>query len=795
MKLHTLYARFYKSFNFDHLRKAHHGAEQQPWEMYEGMWFPYIQVQIDSRVTTIVGANESGKSHLLSAIEKAISGEEFMQRDLCRYSPFFNVERGQLCWPHLGLSWTDLDDEEQEKLRASLKEPIPQNTNRFAMFRQGPEILSVFVPSDGGTWLKQDFAGPAARDFGKDFLPKTFRIKADIALPNFVPVKWLADPNVGYESMISRGGRLNLMEAGARLNEMWSNTAGNLTAATPQIMSSFGGFFQKNAQLQLTEAQRESLHLARDLLIEVAEIDPKRLGDLSDAIAHDEDGFAHALMARINEQLAKKLNFPKWWVQDRDFSLQISSGDVDLVFTVKDKTGTEYTFKERSSGLKYFLSYLVQSQVHKRLEHRSEILLMDEPDTYLSAEAQQDLMKILADFSEPTGEQRPIQVVYVTHSPFLLDKNHADRIRVLEKGRARDGTRVIDNAAKNHYEPLRSALGAFIGETAFVGACNLLVEGISDQVLLAGCARLIRRKPGFGDSETLDLNRIVLVPCGSATQVTYMLYLVRGRDLEKPPVVVLLDSDNEGNQEAQMLRGEDKKIRRLIRKELVLQINDEPTEGEYPVRTMEDLLPLDLALAAANACLSEIVQFREGEAPVLELDPLKAALAEGSSVFKALNQLLLSQGGHIDKLAFARSVVTVCDEAGSDSPFAPAIAAFLGRMRALYRRINTARRRAEWEMSQERVGAAVGRLETLFLRDNPAAAKKELALAFFEQLNEVLDDSNESDDVRAQRARIRKEFKLDESSNELIADYERFKNECGKLKDAFKISHLKLDHG
>ncbi|MFC9871717.1 OLD family protein [Nocardia salmonicida] len=89
-----------------------------------------------------------------------------------------------------------------------------------------------------------------------------------------------------------------------------------------------------------------------------------------------------------------------------------------------------------------------------------------------------------------------MQVVYVTHSPFLIDKNHGERIRVLEKGDADEGTRIVSNAARNHYEPLRSAFGAFVAETTFIGNCNLMLEGQADQVLLAGLRLTARAPPG-----------------------------------------------------------------------------------------------------------------------------------------------------------------------------------------------------------------------------------------------------------------------------------------------------------
>src|SRR5260221_7146870 len=150
---------------------------------------------------------------------------------------------------------------------------------------------------------------------------------------------------------------------------------------------------------------------------------------------------------------------------------------------------------------------------------------MDEPDAYLSSQAQQDLLKVFDAFAHPeTTATRPIQVAYVTHSPFLIDRNHADRIRVLEKGSGEEGTRIVRNSSRNHYEPIRSALGAFVAETTFIGNCNLMVEGASDQVLLAGTATFLKSR-GATNFHTLDLNRLTIVPAGSASHVPYLVYL------------------------------------------------------------------------------------------------------------------------------------------------------------------------------------------------------------------------------------------------------------------------------
>ena len=98
---------------------------------------------------------------------------------------------------------------------------------------------------------------------------------------------------------------------------------------------------------------------------------------------------------------------------------------------------------------------------------------------------------------------------------------------------------------RNHYEPLRSSLGAAAAETAFLGGSNLIVEGPADQVLLAG-ANGVLLGAGRAPSKLLDLNDVTIVPAGGASNVPYVAYLARGRDELKPACVALLDGDQAG---------------------------------------------------------------------------------------------------------------------------------------------------------------------------------------------------------------------------------------------------------
>lgn len=374
------------------------------------------------------------------------------------------------------------------------------------------------------------------------------------------------------------------------------------------------------------------------------------------------DGYANAIVAKMNAELSRALNFPKWWSQDAEFSLSLTLRDFDLVFTVRDRTGSDYAFSERSGGMSYFLSYFVQYLSHRPSDGQ-EVLLMDEPDAYLSMMGQQDLLRIFDSFAEPEDpDRRPVQVVYVTHSPFLIDRNHSERIRVLEKGDGDEGTRLVANAGRNHYEPLRSAFGAFVAETTFIGNCNLMLEGQADQVLLAGISSFARRQGTTG--ETLDLNSLSLVPSGSAEHIPYMVYLARGRDVDTPAVVVLLDGDEEANRIADELR-KGYRGKRYVDDAFVIRTSDIPAVSVSiatdTVREIEDLLPPELVVLAIHQFADEVLAPAEAEAVRTAVTQLSVPAGQKLYKFAATICEELPSALRLDKVGFARAALDVLE--------------------------------------------------------------------------------------------------------------------------------------
>lgn len=647
MRLHRLYVRFYKSFNYDYERKAHPKAKPLAWEQTDRGWFPYVRIDIDPTITAVVGANEAGKSHLLDAIKKLLSGSGIERRDFCRYSNLYSVETGSMRTPDFGgefIIQTDAD------VAALAEAGLPRTV--------GDTFLLIRPGGDAPFLLATDTADPIPLDDPaltalSAALPRCAELQTDIGIPDTVPISILAGTKAA--GLADRRIRTKLVRL---------LTAKPWASAQELGQQHLDDIFEALATQPEVDAKEQEL--GRELLVDIAGIDQSAFRDLADAMEAGREGEVNGLIQEMNNAIARHLNLRRWWSQDPDFQLRVTTREHELAFTIRDRTGTDYSFSERSRGLRYFLSYYVQLRAHKRPEKVTEILVMDEPDAYLSSAGQQDLLRILEHYARPDDAGRQDQVVYVTHSPFLLNRNAGHRIRVVDKGRNEEGTRVVRDATKNHYEPLRSSLGPSVAETAFIGGMNLLVEGLADQVLIAGASTFLR-KEGAADSECLDLNETTIVPAGSAASIPYLAYLARGRDEIKPPCVVLLDSDGPGNDAKKKLLRSEANGKQVLAERFIIQLGDWASHNELEidsgvtVREPEDLVPIEVAVHAARRYAEHLMRLSAQEAATLSADAVRGELvAADGSIWDALRAAfaVTFSDSHIDKVGFAKELIS-----------------------------------------------------------------------------------------------------------------------------------------
>lgn len=190
---------------------------------------------------------------------------------------------------------------------------------------------------------------------------------------------------------------------------------------------------------------------------------------------------------------------------------------------------------ERSTGFIWFFSFLVWFSEVQKTYGDNLIVLLDEPGLSLHAKAQADLLRFVNEELLPK-----YQVIYSTHSPFMVDTNNLLSCRTVEDTTSDDGevlgTKINSEVLKANGDtlfPLRAALGYDISQSLFVGENTLLVEGPSDLLYIQWATQTLTAAGRTG----LD-QRWTVTPCGGITKVPSFLALFSGNNLH---VAVLAD--------------------------------------------------------------------------------------------------------------------------------------------------------------------------------------------------------------------------------------------------------------
>ena len=153
-------------------------------------------------------------------------------------------------------------------------------------------------------------------------------------------------------------------------------------------------------------------------------------------------------------------------------------------------------FDERSTGFVWFFSFLAWFSQMEETHGNSLIILLDEPGLSLHGRAQGDLLRYIKERLLPK-----YQVIYTTHSPFMIDTDNILGVRTVEDKQsasgailgAKVGDKVLSTDADTLF-PLRAALGYDLTQSLFIGDHTLLVEGSSDLLYIHWFSRELQER-------------------------------------------------------------------------------------------------------------------------------------------------------------------------------------------------------------------------------------------------------------------------------------------------------------
>jgi predicted ATPase len=270
-----------------------------------------------------------------------------------------------------------------------------------------------------------------------------------------------------------------------------------------------------------------------------ADLDPFKCGNLF----RQTDTTERALDA-ASAVLDRELR--RLWAQGAElgihFELRHREGAIELRANDPSVRARKTRLSKRGTGVTQF--FRISMMLHaRRKKHpaNSYIYLFDEPGVYLHPRGQQDLMQVFEQLSSQA------QVVYSTHSLFLINRNFPERHRLVVRNEA--GTMIDQKPYRANWRLATDALGVYLTSNILFSTSVLLVEGDSDPIYIYDFLR------GYNKSEEIDAdaNALGVFSFSDQSNLKFLLQIFK-RDRPEAKVLVLLDGDKAGKAMAKSVK-------------------------------------------------------------------------------------------------------------------------------------------------------------------------------------------------------------------------------------------------
>lgn len=516
-----------------------------------------------SRITALLGRNESGKSNLLRALHSLNPAEGFKAlnpiKDFPRHRGLGECKDST---PVVQSTWI-LNQEEQLALTAIL--PRAAKVTKVSVGRSYGKTRTVgflsipdlpFESSDLKSMVRKIVAAVKAVAVGLDDAKKGSLTNAADAFELALTVvsdhkAWAVSAKAGLQAL-----RTAIVNAGVDLQDKYLQIVDDLqdfaifilgdddanAKARAWIIEQLPVFLYLDEYPELKGHQDINEYLTRknngaaiesdlsfEKLCKVAGLAPQ---NLQDHLNRGEVEARNQLANRASAMVTSKIK--QLW-KDRPLKIRFNLDAQHLDTLISDPNTTydvEVNLDERSRGFQWFFAfYITFSADTNGGEAEDAVLLLDEPGLYLHAKSQSDLMgHFEKDFKN--------QIIYTTHSPFMVPTHALDSVRTVNIAET-VGTTVSNDPTGDSRTlfPLQAALGYNLAQSLFVGPNNLVVEGVTDFWVLSSISTFL------AESGRVALNpELTLTPAGGAQKVSYMVALLSSEELN---VLVLLDHEKD----------------------------------------------------------------------------------------------------------------------------------------------------------------------------------------------------------------------------------------------------------
>lgn len=496
---------------------------------------------LSSGITVLAGKNESGKTTILKALEMLNEDSEFKNTD----KPLNIEDNGKFFLQCI----FQISDDEKQSCFSRMGETIETSSNEVIIDKSSEsktygikgsfveEIKSKIIESN---LEKIRYANQQIMEINT--MLKTGNIPTQISqivenYPSDKDIVAILQALQATEIFVTTPPHPQMLTIVARVQECMKTVAPiqevakkinaldyEIVDLIPRVVlfSSFDDILPSEIPYSefIIESTLKSKHKIVHDLITLSKL------DLAELVKTDKQGRAN--LTNKGSKISSDL-FGKYWNQG-PVEISFRVDEPSVLFFVQDRgKETLYRPDQRSKGLQWFMSFFLRVTAEGS---QNNLILIDEPGLYLHAKAQQDVLELLEEISKNN------QVVFTTHSPYLIDANKLGRIRLIIRNKS-EITEIQNNFNKGAdietLTPIITAIGLDITKgLAFPNKMNIIIEGVSDYYYLQAMLQYLQKKEKFKFSADT-----VFIPCVGSTKVGSVISLLQGYGFDYK---VLLDN-------------------------------------------------------------------------------------------------------------------------------------------------------------------------------------------------------------------------------------------------------------
>lgn len=619
-------------------------------------------VNINDDITTFIGPNESGKTSFLQAISGYNDSEGYSSRDIREPRDPFNSLPTPISALELSISEANKQSLEYNEIK------IPDNGK--ICVRKYSDGERRIVSSEN---LKETGTGFYNPDYIKSLLESVQNVLDEIEINHKElpkePIKKTRDSIQQFQNSTEEVDVDQLETIHQYLSEVFATLPfGGYMEAIDRVVAEIGSEIREISG-QGTPARElfsylpsfvyhDSANLLSDKIgiNEVESNEHRTFRNLLDICGVDYNSFKEKSKRErsrstkeIETTIQGKVN-ELWEQKSVDVVVDYDAGEFIVSIRDTEVNGSNDLNRglvapsQRSRGFQWFFSFYINIRANAKKEKNNTIMLLDDPAVFLHPEGKRNWLDAIEEIVQGN------QVLYTSHSPFLIRKEFPSRIRVVED---QNGTVINDdflNSNDMSLEPLRKALGIGLGDSPFVAKRKILVEGPSDYYILTGLANYFKQ---YLDRDIINWDEVTIFPVGGADNMVQASKWVMSEEFS---YAILLDNDGKGNDVKSRLQDEAP----AVEQERVFQLERNDDYQNFHIE-IEDMFRTEFYIDCLNTAYeAEVADFDPIE--ISELEDEGGVSIEGETykqrkIASKLNNVLEDQGhGELDKSLVAREI-------------------------------------------------------------------------------------------------------------------------------------------